>query len=386
MREIKIKALRVRQPIGDFFVGVISHKDLNEICYVDIRRVGNESELDSYIGIQRQVDPKRIKDIKEYVRTPDATFPSSIILAIDENCAEYNEDSCELTLREYTDLEFPQRSIPFGEMAKILDGQHRVKGLSEGDNYQLAFSDDDRELVFDLNVSIFVGADMPEQANVFATVNLAQTKVSKSLVYDLAELSRSRSPQQTAHNVAVVLDGAEKSPLSKLIKRLGVATPGRTGETLTQATVVESLLDLISDDPKMDRHVLKKGDKLPPTPEKDKYRLIFRDFFINERDEDIAKVVWSYFAAIRERWPISWGDNVRGNIIKRTNGFRAFMRFLPLIYSECIRDGDGGLVRKDQFLRVLERIDIRDGEFTIDFYPPGSSGESQLYKKLKSSL
>lgn len=102
---------------------------------------------------------------------------------------------------------------------------------------------------------IFIGADVAEQANIFATVNLAQTKVNKSLVYDLTELAKTQSPHKSCHNVAVVIDREESSPLFRRIKRLGTATPGRKHEPLTQAAFVESLVKFISGDPTQDRMI-----------------------------------------------------------------------------------------------------------------------------------
>lgn len=48
-------------------------------------------------------------------------------------------------------------------------------------------------------------------AYIFSMVNLAQTKVSKSLVYDLFEFSKSRSPRKRAHTIAVAIDRAGSS-------------------------------------------------------------------------------------------------------------------------------------------------------------------------------
>ena len=84
---------------------------------------------------------------------------------------------------------------------------------------------------FDILVSLFVGSDIADQAHVFATVNLEQTKVGKSLAIDLFELARTRSPIKTCHNVAVALDttrDAGKSLLSQNQKaRCGDGRPGR---------------------------------------------------------------------------------------------------------------------------------------------------------------
>jgi DGQHR domain-containing protein len=160
---IEVKCLEVNQPIGTFYIGVIGWKDLLLISFADIRRLGDERTLDNYLGIQRELSPKRVEELKQYVNTVDATFPTSVILAVESDTAEFN----------------PKRNVmkilADREVAKIIDGQHRIKGL-EGFN-----GDKD----FEVNVTIFINMEIEDQAMVFATINLAQTKVNKSLVYDL---------------------------------------------------------------------------------------------------------------------------------------------------------------------------------------------------------
>ena len=116
------------------------------------------------------------------MKSIDATFPTSIVLAVKGECAEFEDGN--LTLSESVDAETGE-VISFAEVASILDGQHRVEGLKE------ANADD-----FEVPVSIFVDADISDQAYIFATVNLAQTKVNKSLVYDLLDYATARSPQE----------------------------------------------------------------------------------------------------------------------------------------------------------------------------------------------
>src|SRR5690606_29998782 len=120
---------------------------------------------------------KRVKEIRQYItQSPDATFPTAVILAVDERCVEYDADKNILALYPYFD-ENGEGSIPVNKIAKVLDGQHRIAGFFDGvgDNRSFDFEKD-----FSINVSIFVGIDLPEQAKIFATVNLAQTKVNRS--------------------------------------------------------------------------------------------------------------------------------------------------------------------------------------------------------------
>src|SRR6185437_15545953 len=115
---------------------------------------------------------------------------------------------------------------------------------------------------------------------IFATVNLEQTKVHKSLVYDLFSLARTRSPQKTCHNIAVALDRDRNSALHKRIKRLGFATEGRVFEPITQSTFVESLMPYLSSQPKKDRDALLRGKDLPKEFGDDLYKMPFRNLFI----------------------------------------------------------------------------------------------------------
>jgi DGQHR domain-containing protein len=248
--EVRIPCVRVQQPLGTFFVASIEAKVLTLITRADVRRMVGERPFETYLGIQRPLNAKRVEDIATYVNTRDACFPTAVILAIESRCAIFDEQTSTLTLKNYVPEKDAADEQPVYaiQIARVLDGQHRIEGLK-----------DFRGDIFDVNVSIFIDADIEDQAYLFSTVNLTQTKVNKSLVYDLLDLARTRSPQKTCHNIAVGLDQGKGSPFERKIKRLGSATPGRTGETLTQATVVESLLQYISEDPIVDRDLYLRG-------------------------------------------------------------------------------------------------------------------------------
>jgi DGQHR domain-containing protein len=133
---------------------------------------------------------------------------------------------------------------------------------------------------FQVMAAIFVGIDISDQAYIFATVNLEQTKVRKSLAFDLFELAKTRSPYKTCHNVAVGLDKIKESPFFKRIKRLGTATPGREQETITQSTFVDALVRYISPEPKVDRDLLLRGQTLELADSDTLKRFCLRNLFI----------------------------------------------------------------------------------------------------------
>ncbi|MCB8878387.1 DGQHR domain-containing protein, partial [Acidisoma silvae] len=365
--------LKLSQPVGDFFIGVISHKVLTEISYFDVRRVlQEERDVERYLGIQRPLNDARVRDLKKYVTFYDSTFPTSIIIAVNADTASYSEDRREMTLSNIIQPTLDD-SILFRHIARVIDGQHRIAGLAEYDGPE-----------FDLSVTIFVGIDIAQQAQIFSTVNLEQTKVNKSLAYDLFELSASRSPQKTCHNVVVALDQDTKSPFYHRIKRLGTATSGRIGETLTQATFVESLLKLISNDPRQDRDHILRHQAIPLASNLELNNLPFRNLFLQGGDINIAKIIWNYFEAVKNQWPEAWDSNDRGYILNRTNGFRALMRMFRPIYLMLGRPGE--IIDHARYEELFSKMEIKDSDFHINNFPPGSSGEAALVQRISSEL
>jgi DGQHR domain-containing protein len=354
---ISFRCIEVRQPIGTFYIGAMEAHELVRIAWADIRRLEDRA-LDEYLGIQRPLNEARVQELVEYVRTVDATFPTSIIVAVESKDTRFDELKAVMSLPKVDSV------------AKIIDGQHRIAGLKTLPP----------NTKFMVNVTIFVDMDIADQANVFATINLAQTKVSRSLVFDLYAYSKAPSPQKTCHDIARLMNRQPGGPFEGRIKRLGRATPGMESETLTQAAFVGRLLLYVTDNALRDRDLLKRGEDIPPTPLDRVRDLIFREMFRTKKDQDIALVLWNFFSAVRSRWPDGWQRVERGNILNRTTGFAALMRFLRPAYNAF---GKPGVVPPiPHFGGLLERVRLRDTDFNPDRYAPGGTGEALLSKEL----
>lgn len=355
------RCIEVSQPIGTFYVGAMDSTDLALISYADMRRIREgPRDVEEFSGIQRPLDPKRVRELQEYVETVDAAFPTSIILQIDSADVEYDPAKSAMQIRREE------------RIAKIIDGQHRIAGLRD---YRPGPT-------FELNVTIFVDMDMEDQALLFATINLKQTRVGKSLAYDLYEFARARSPQKTCHNIAKLLNVRDDSPLHHRIKILGTATKGRQ-ETLTQAAFVDNLIPLISDNPMRDRDALKRGNKLPEPAARYKQRLVFRTLFEANRDAKIAKNLWNFFVAVKNRWPVAWVQVEPGLILNRTTGLVALMRFLGEVFHHLCPDRDS-VLEESAYEDVLGRVALEDTDFTREQYLPGTTGQTQLFRDLMS--
>lgn len=381
--EIILPVIQVSQRIGTYYIASISAPDLVKIAYADVRRI-EERDVEKYLGIQRPLDEKRVKQIKKYLSSPDASFPTGIVLSIDQKCTEFDETG-QLILKPYNGEFADDKSISINKVAKILDGQHRIAAFV---NEKWEFDEvlwNEIGSSFQFNVNVFIGLDIDEEANIFATVNLAQTKVNRSLVYDLEGLSKTRSPFRSCHQIAVALDSADlRSPLYERIKRLGVKTRGReSSEPLTQAAFVEALVKLISPDPFADRILYLKGKEPGLANEQELKKYPFRNLFIEKKDNDIALILYNYFTAINETWAQAWaGKDVEGNILPRSNAFKAFMRYLKEVYINLVGNNIGQIPSIEQFKSVFNEINATDEDFTSGNFKPGSGGESAFYKLL----
>ena len=61
--EFSVKALRLKQPIGEFFIASIPYRRLVEISYFDVRRMLGEREVEEYLGIQRPLSRARVAEL-----------------------------------------------------------------------------------------------------------------------------------------------------------------------------------------------------------------------------------------------------------------------------------------------------------------------------------
>ncbi|HBM2882447.1 DGQHR domain-containing protein [Klebsiella oxytoca] len=368
MSNITIKALKVSQPIGEFYFGKIKAKDLVNITYSDVRRMADSEsrQLDDYIGIQRPLIESRVRQINSYISGVDSSFPNSIIIAMNSDNVSWNESNGDFIIS-------PNEDGDLSKLAKILDGQHRIAGF---DDSNTTFINDVGDVSdFELLITIFVDADISTQANVFSTVNLAQTKVNKSLVYDLESLAYSRSPEKTCHDIAVLLNKEKDGPFEKRIKRLGVATPNISNETLTQAAFVENLMKLITFDAKSDRNYFlakQKGGKiakeysLEKTDDKSLIKYPLRQSFLSDKDFIIATNVSNFFNSVRSLWPNAWDKSNKQSSLNKTIGLIALFRVLRDILSYMNERYDIDSTRvlsTDDYYQILDGGDLDESKF-----------------------
>lgn len=370
MNTFDFYATKLVQPIGEFFVGVLPAAVLMRTAEPEPRRLVDPSDEENQ-GIQRALNDKRVSEIREYLATVDASFPNSIILSLsDDALVDGPTPTCvdgkDVGLHKFRILEKPTTF-------SVIDGQHRLKGFDENTSQG-----------FDLIVTIFLGLEEEEKAYLFSTINSTQTKVSKSLVYDLFDVARTRSPQRSAHVIAKAMNADPKSPFFKRIKLLG--TNPRFGDqvlykgNLSQGTFVERLLRLITSDPAADRDAVKRN-LVPAYDLKAHVNLVFRKLWIEGEDAVILRILMNYFSAFASVFSDEWQDST--SPLAKTIGFGALMRLLVPLVKKGMEQKDLSVDFFDAHVNRLHEAYRRSGvKVNFDNFPAAGNGETKLYQQL----
>lgn len=343
----KIYMIEVSQPIGTFYVGCMSADDVIAISKVSRREGSN--------GHQRQLKENRAKEIALYCQDPDATFPTPVILSIDKDNFVL-EDSIVPGLSCFS---YDEHS----KIAEILDGQHRIAGIMKSDNRK-----------FDLPVVVMFNLKEEQKAYVFSTINGNQVKVDRSLIYDLFDLSETRSPYKTCHQIARIMNSEKNSPFYRRLKMLEKKT--HTSETISQSSFVTNLCDLISNSPQEDAIQIKKG-KMPKRGN-DSRKLIFRKYFLDNRDDVILRILTNYFNAISVVFEKEW-SNPDKYILTKSVGFEGLISALRMLVPAGEATGN---LSEDYFRNIflkLKMIFEKEGlDFSSTCFPSNSQSASNI--------
>ena len=345
----KLYMMEIKQPIGTFYVGKMSASD--------IIRISKVARRESDRGHQRLLKEKRTREIALFCSDPDATFPTPVILSVNANnfipeespipelhCFSYNENS---------------------QFAEILDGQHRILGIQKAEDQD-----------FDLPIVIMFNLREEQKAYIFSTINGNQVKVDRSLIYDLFELSETRSPYKTCHQIARAMNADNKSPFYRRLKML--EKKNHSTETISQSTFVTNLCALISSNPQEDHIQMKRNKTLKGG--NDNGKLVFRKYFLDDRDDIILRVLTNYFNAAAKVFQKEW-DNPKQYILTKSVGFEGLISALGVLVPLGERQGDLS-ERHFEFVFIeLRRIFEREKlDFSSTSFPSNSQSALRISK------
>lgn len=298
----KYNFFKMKQPIGDLFCTLIPAEIIIEIAASERRTAYNDQ------GIQRKLNKKRVKDIALFCERSDAMFPTPIVLSANSKYVKVNEVS-KLIEIDYKSI------VENNEYCGIVDGQHRLEGISESSSKEK----------FNLIVLFVFDIDVSTEAKLFSIINGNQTPISKSLIYDLARLSDMRTVEKVCSETVNYLNETKNSKLYHQIKMLGYKE--YDDSLISQSALVASLIKLISKDVATDNLKIDQNKELDCYPNSSEY--ILRPYFIEQKDEKIKKLVLNYLNA----WIINLEElHILDSLIGKTIGFNATFKLFPKIF------------------------------------------------------
>lgn len=407
MGQVGIRGFLVSQNGQDFIIGKAKIEEVLQYTkYTERLIIGyDENENPIYNDhVQRKVDKSRVEKIADFlINDETATFPTNVVLGIPQNMIEsqtLNDDGIinlvfnDKVVQEVVKAKEGDRDADI--YVTIIDGQHRIRGIEVAIDRLRAMIDkssDDKIqywqdkltnlLNIELVISCFIDKTLEYQAMIFSTINRTQKRVSQDLVYSLFGLSTADSPYKTALEIVLALNGHPKSPFYKRIKLYGGNYDKTDSPPLSQATMVKSIVALIStslreseNDKYRERKELRTWKSTKSLP--------FRLFYANDEDSKIADCMFFFFGSIRNAFPNQWNYNGQSkptNILQSTVGYEALMKILVDILdrADFKQFSEGG------FGCYVDKIKGLDVENTM-LFPMSTSGKKIFYNSMFIAL
>jgi len=378
---LRLRAIRASQPLGDFFVVALDAATLRQVTFLDptrITSVDSKSFWYSLLGAQRQSSPRRARQIAKYINTVEAAFPNSIILAANYiNYGELQEDEEKRWRVECVGDNLFELVIPTnGKMASVIDGQHRLLGFD--------YCDPERQTM-ELLCAIYMDLPHAYQAYLFATININQRKVDKSLAYDQfgynldEEEKDGWAPDKLAVYLCRKLNLDPHSPFHARIKiaplNADLLFPDGSlpDWQVSMACVVEGSAKLISQNAKKDRDLLHRrviGARSRSLLPMDSSPL--RMLYLNNNDDDIYRLLTKFFAVADQQL---WSMASLQSYIKKTVGIQALFDVLRL-----------SIERLGNNPSVTDFEGILGASSSVDFSDPAFQASGKGRVRIKNTL
>lgn len=267
-------------------------------------------------GYQRPPSRSRVTSLSRYVQNKGGLLPTAILVNVRQGAV-------------YTDGRdgFGTLHVPDGEPLRVMDGQHRYRGLNEA----LGEAED---LKYDVPVVFTVGFDVDEEAKVFYTVNHEQRSVSTDL-----------TAQLFARQVAERLQGD---------------APEKVTPTQLRKLAAQRITDAVRETVGGPWHGrISGGDQLPDTSKQPIRSAVFigsLQHFLRDRwaaglieagmtkDRDlnvkpIVNVINTYWSALASLMPEAFADHTK-YAVQRPLGAYVFNELLPDIVFRADRERD----------------------------------------------
>lgn len=387
-------AIRIEQPLGVFYAFSLDAQTLNKLTYsqpAEARKKmeGETAESGGYsiFGTQRKESPNRLNEISKFIRSSEATFPNTIILAAnyDDEGRLIEDKSIRWDIHSEKGQDFIRIPVMNYPTASIIDGQHRLHAFE-----LLEAQAPHRNM--ELLCVVFLELPTPYHAYVFATINFNQKKVDRSLAYELFGFDVEErepkywAPETLAVYIARLLNTAEDSPFKGCIvpaaEVLGIeSVEVNNALHVSMATIVDGILKLISKKPKEDRYEIRRPENIAVGREAlpKNTALPLRSFYLANNDKAIYNILFNYFYAVGQT---VWKTSQPGSYLKKTVGVQALFDLLQYLLDKLeITETNFSIVSLSERLKVCENLDP-----TGTKYQASGIGRTDIKKDLLAEI
>lgn len=401
-----IKGILLIQNEQEFIIGKATIQEiLTYTKYTERLIIGyDENDYPIYNDhVQRKVETARVNKIADFlINDPFAIFPTNIVLGI-PLCAIESQSSC----NEFVKITLKNEVLRQVELAKlgddkadiyitIVDGQHRIKGIevaiarlqkmledSSQEKKEEIQSKLNRILNLEIAISCFIDKSLEYYAMIFSTINRTQKRVSQDLVYSLFGLSSEDTPYKTALEVTLALNAHPKSPFFHRIRLYGGEYNTNMSPTLSQATMIKSIVSLISENLRESENDKYRKRKELKTQKGNKF-LPFRPFYANNQDFLISDCLYYFFSAVKNAFTRYWtydGQSKPQNILQSTVGYEALLLLMvEIVYREHLSS-----FNSETFIGYVSSLkNIQFGD--TNMYPMSTKGKRILYLSMSLAV
>ena len=194
-------------------------------------------------GYQRNVSPKRVRELKEKLERKRVDLPTGVLLSLRNTTLE------EVIEKDGDHLYFNVSNASV-QVFNVVDGQHRLRALE-----QLALEDYESWHSYKIPFVCMIGADEYDEMQQFYVVNSTAKAVKTDLAYDLLKQQVVKNPNLFEELVAQNRDWQVKGQeITELLfqdsevwkKRIRFANEGIGETTITSSALVNSLKPMLA--------------------------------------------------------------------------------------------------------------------------------------------
>jgi DGQHR domain-containing protein len=312
---IERRALKVMQPSGkDLFLLSLSGDELLQVA--GISRVSRDHD-GKILGYQRSEVRKHVKEIADYLRSPDMILAHPLILSFGSQVKFVSSRGQKTSdgLAVAGTLRIPLTLGGEVKPAWIVDGQQRALAISLLENRKFA-----------VPICAFVADDVEMQRDQFLRINNTRP-LPRGLVTELLpEISSSLPPNLAMRKVPAaicdMLNREEKSPFKNLIRRSSTGANERKGAIVTDSVVVKMIEESLTQT---------SGCLFP-----------YRNIATGECDHNgIWMVLLTFWMAVKETFPDAWGKPSTKSRLMHGVGIRSMGKLMDRIMGSVdMRDKD----------------------------------------------